>query len=64
MQFPLVYTGNRVTIEKLSDRLYFRQGDLNADVYKRQRYSALPENGRIALSLAFRWAAMARCRSQ
>lgn len=30
MQFPLVYTGNRVTIEKLSDRLYFRQGDLNA----------------------------------
>ena len=28
------------------------------------RYSALPENGRIALSLAFRWAAMARCRSQ
>ncbi len=30
MQFPLVYTGNRVTIEKISDRLYFRQGDLNA----------------------------------
>lgn len=30
MQSPLVYTGNRVTIEKLSDRLYFRQGDLNA----------------------------------
>ena len=30
MQFPLVYTGNRVTIEKFSDRLYFRQGVLNA----------------------------------
>lgn len=29
MQFPLVYTGDRVTVEKISDRLYFRQGDLN-----------------------------------
>ena len=48
MQFPLVYTGNRVTIEKLSDRLYFRQGDLKA---RRQRNGGyvVTEEGVVAV---------------
>lgn len=48
MQFPLVYTGNRVTIEKISDRLYFRQGDLNLRRQCNGGY-VVTENGVVAV---------------